>query len=1736
MNRRIAVIILFSLLCIVVYSQETVRKSDEIKKLWIKIDDAKKNNLVQSTLDYARKIYTVAQSYNNYQDMILSTEVIIDYTFSKDWKKGESVIKEFAGKFADYNDTVARAVFKCSLLKHLHYSQYNYEDISLLKNSWIKEVLSNKEKLKRAPKTGYEEILLKDENNSNYSGTSIYEYVLLNIIKNTYPRANNETTLKKYYNELMMSEWDNINNFLASKVSYIQLYEDGDKIEKLSLYEKLIKDYGQYPNVILAVIQKIRILENDKEKYREIVDYGNFWINKYPNHREIGAIHQSMNNITRKDIRVFYPLQIYPGKNREIPVAIKNISSLELMLYKIDNPESIVIKRNDFWNITINDSILKSDATLVRTKNLGRQKHKLGITDTCRFNLNIDQEGVYVVRLVSEKNEIVNDARVYVGKTAGISRVLKKNKYQFYAADFYSGEPCIKDTLNFFATVQKSPHATYYKRIGKKNVEYCGFTSVEIPDVNNIKTEGCFRTGEFGPIGTFGHFWNNNGNSSASQKMPARRIITEIFTDRVLYRSSDTIFYKAISAFYENKEFSMNSGAQIEVFLRQRYGEKIASQKLETNDFGSVAGFFVLPAGSSKGEYTIYTNDNNYAASVRIEEYKRPGFLINIQPIAGEYKIGDSINVKGSIISYSGFPLKGAKVNYIVAGTDAEIVTDSEGNFSIPVHLKLDNKLGKRAALNNRILLNISVTDNNGETHSLLKTIFFGDATIQSYNTVPALICKEAVPKFHIRAMNFDWEKVNLKGRFEIIKDTVIATGQFTTWEDLLFDWTKLESGKYKFKYFIYGKNEIQKVDSSNLVLFSKRDKVVPDNNDFFYYALNNQDVQSVNGKIEFLMGTVAERLFAEVEIIDGDSVLWRKPLIVDKGMKIYSFDYPVNSSNDVTLSITSILKGKLYSRTEQYKWNPNSETGINIDFKSIREKYNPGKKESVIITIKDNSGNPIKESELMLSIYDKTTDRFRANSFFVRNNLYAVARSGLYSNSTCFNTTYGVSHTLKTPTSLHLGSEEEIPFAIRDYEDVTYGTSIRGSGDLQNRLPEDEILIRKKFSEKLLFLPQLRPDANGEIKVDFNTSHLLSTFRVMAQAYTKEFKFANAEKEFVINKEVMLMSNIPTFFRAGDSIAIQTTVINLTNEQLSGIVSLNIFDPHGKDEITNTDIKDIKINLLQSAQKNVKWKIGVPSAMDSIGIRITLSTQKYTDAEEYILPILPRTIEICKSKAFVLEKPGTRKFNVSDIIDIKSNPNHELKVEISSPMDMVFESLKKIAVASSPNLFDYLSTYFAKAYLNDKDLNAFREKAVDVFLALQKGNGFFSWYANMEGNDYLSYLFLEKMKQINNVCRLSPNEKEQKIIKAAINNIDEHFVSQHALELERRKESGFGYIPAYKGIYLHVRSMYPEYPLDEKTRGVVDYYLKALDTLQVRPTVLENVIFANALISNGKRKEAERFVQSIREYAVKNETAGYYFPNAVLPYRGFVNNELSAHASILNLFTEIGDKEMIHEIKKWILLQKGNQIWTNNLIITDVVYALIKADGGLKNITHKKKPTDYRIDENTGELKIHKQSNSLEFMYIYNFFKQEVSQIKSFGNGLDIEHKYFKVYFQDDREKLIEINPSTVIVPGDIIQVVYNFYSNENRSYVRIIGNNASCLSPCDEKSGYNGIHYREVRSSSIVYYYNMLPEGNHKITERFFVTQEGIFSTSISTIESLFIPVQRGNTHSLEIKTTTF
>src|SRR5690606_30632716 len=144
---------------------------------------------------------------------------------------------------------------------------------------------------------------------------------------------------------------------------------------------------------------------------------------------------------------------------------------------------------------------------------------------------------------------------------------------------------------------------------------------------------------------------------------------TVFFTDRALYRPGQSIHYKGIAVRAKRNEadYTTLSRRRVTVVLRDPNGQDVARAEHRTNGYGSFSGVFTAPRDTLLGQMSLIVTDGpDGLATVRVEEYKRPKFQVEIDAPAEAAKLGETVVVNGRARAYSGASVDGAQVQWRV--------------------------------------------------------------------------------------------------------------------------------------------------------------------------------------------------------------------------------------------------------------------------------------------------------------------------------------------------------------------------------------------------------------------------------------------------------------------------------------------------------------------------------------------------------------------------------------------------------------------------------------------------------------------------------------------------------------------------------------------------------------------------------------------------------------------------------------------------------------------------------------------------------------------------------------------------------------------------------------------------------------------------------------------------------------------------------------------------------------
>ena len=142
--------------------------------------------------------------------------------------------------------------------------------------------------------------------------------------------------------------------------------------------------------------------------------------------------------------------------------------------------------------------------------------------------------------------------------------------------------------------------------------------------------------------------------------------------------------------------------------------------------------------------------------------------------------------------------------------------------------------------------------------------------------------------------------------------------------------------------------------------------------------------------------------------------------------------------------------------------------------------------------------------------------------------------------------------------------------------------------------------------------------------------------------AHTRDLKFGSISKDFITQKDLMVMPNLPRFFREGDKITLSAKISSPVRKNLTGGAKLMLFDVANTkpvDSLFSNTSAEIPFNVIKGQSAPLSWNLSVPEGIGAITVRITAQSGNFTDGEEQTVPVLSNRMMVPKACRFPYEK-----------------------------------------------------------------------------------------------------------------------------------------------------------------------------------------------------------------------------------------------------------------------------------------------------------------------------------------------------------------------------------------------------------------------------------------------------------------------------------------------------------------
>ncbi len=730
--------------------------------------------------------------------------------------------------------------------------------------------------------------------------------------------------------------------------------------------------------------------------------------------------------------------QVYPAnRNLLFGLDYNNIANIELRTIKLG-------KEFDDLNFNGNQDqvkeylhnakpILKSSRNLTISKTYHSQK-----TEIAHSELGY---GKYALVLTSpDTSDNMFQYLIFTVSDLTYSTYMAKDTRTYIVSNRVTGSP--EENVNVAIYVQNydQTNRKYQNvKIGDYKTDHCGRVVTHVDQIG--KNINVILTKKKDVLDLNQHHGNYKRHENSEYKF------AEFFTDRSIYRPGQTVYFKAI--LLKNSKNNIPSilpKEKVDIYFRDANYQEISKLTLISNEYGSVNGSFVIPTGKLNGYFTLELrsqNGLNGQKGFSVEEYKRPSFEVNGEPIIEDYQLGEDVKVSGFAKTFAGTNVDGAKFKYRVTRnaqfpswpwywrsimpqspefvvSEGEGITNEDGKYELSFKAIPDLSIKKSDLPSFHYQVTIDVTDQRGETRSTTHSINLAYVGFTLNSNLESEIDTKDLQNFVINATNTNGQKLSTKGSYALsllVEPKNVKIEKYwenssvdpipspyydkefphypSTKKDHFSNWPvskKVLSGEFSSMDTIkMGSDLASGVYKLEMNAIDKNGNLVTNTD----YVIVTDFGKKSFPKTDFLFTKLSKSKLEPDETLElqfgaADQSVYANVIIEKDGNILYDKNVKIKDTKEINFPISEQHRGGINIKVNYVLENRNFEKSFHIDvpwsqkqleitFETFRDKALPGQKETYNIKIKGQNKDKIA-AEMVAAMYDASLDEFVAH------------------------------------------------------------------------------------------------------------------------------------------------------------------------------------------------------------------------------------------------------------------------------------------------------------------------------------------------------------------------------------------------------------------------------------------------------------------------------------------------------------------------------------------------------------------------------------------------------------------------------------------------------------------------------------------------------------------------------------------------------------------------------------
>ncbi len=471
----------------------------------------------------------------------------------------------------------------------------------------------------------------------------------------------------------------------------------------------------------------------------------------------------------------------------------------------------------------------------------------------------------------------------------------------------------------------------------------------------------------------------------------------------------------------------------------------------------------------------------------------------------------------------------------------------------------------------------------------------------------------------------------------------------------------------------------------------------------------------------EVCIGTGLSEIHALVEVEKKGKLISREWKMI-QGKEDVQFPIAEKDRGNFHYHITFTNNNRTYkqSKTINVPW---SNKELKIEYATFRDKLKPGQEEEWQIKISGPKSEKVA-AEMVAAMYDASLDQFAVNDWaldvfpvdgypqiqwvsngFNMQHTYVYARNWqpehvrmtqksyqylnwfgfpFYGRPIAYARSLGGRVMKRTPMMMDSAAPEAEMMEMSVMADAAPALAGKANGV---QIEEEEgviktkpktaladVKVRTNLNETVFFMPNLKTDAEGNVVIKFTMNEALTRWKFLGLATTKDLKIAKTSKEIITQKELMVQPNAPRFLREGDKINFTAKVSNLTENELTGEATIQLFDALTMQPIDaklGIDKAIIPFTAKAGQSAPLSWTLDIPfGEVMAVTHRVIATAGNYSDGEESTIPVVTNRMLVTETKPLALRGKETKTFTLESLKNVGSSNSltpHKYTLEFTS-------------------------------------------------------------------------------------------------------------------------------------------------------------------------------------------------------------------------------------------------------------------------------------------------------------------------------------------------------------------------------------------------------------------------------------------------------------------------------------